>query len=258
MKTIDVGVAGGIMTITFDRPGALNSVNLEMAREMQALGDGLRDVDARVIVLRGAGDAFMAGGDVRAFHAHLEDPAPLVDAIISGFHGFIRALAAAPQPVLASIRGAAAGGGLSLAMSADLAIASTDARLAYAYRHLGVSPDGSGTWSLPRMVGSKRAAEILLLRDGIGAQEALEFGLVNWVVEPDRLEEETQRIAGRLAANAPGAAARTKALLRRSLASGLEEQLDAEQEAFLACARGPEFREGVTAFVGKRKPDFRS
>ena len=194
METINLNSCDGILTITFDRPGSLNAVDLEMARDMHCLAPRLRaDHSTRVIVLRGAGNAFMAGGDIRQFAEHLDNIEPFIAEVIEGFHVFIRALADAPQPVVASIGGPAAGGGLSLALSADLAIAARGSKLAYAYRHLGTSPDGGGTYFLPRMVGAKRAAELLLLRDAIAAEEALALGLVNWVVEPDALENMTPR-----------------------------------------------------------------
>lgn len=257
MDTIKLDSCDGILTITFDRPGSLNAVDLEMARDMHCLAPRLRaDHSTRVIVLRGAGNAFMAGGDIRQFAEHLDNIEPFIAEVIEGFHVFIRALADAPQPVVASIGGPAAGGGLSLALSADLAIAARGSKLAYAYRHLGTSPDGGGTYFLPRMVGAKRAAELLLLRDAIPAEEALALGLVNWVVEPDALENMTIEIARRLARNAHAANRATKALLRGSIGAGFADQLDRERASFLGCASQPDFREGVTAFLAKRQPAF--
>ena len=249
---------GGILTFTFDRPKALNAVNLAMAREMRDLACRLPDLgkDAKAIVVRGAGPAFMAGGDVREFDREIDGIGLLVREIIGGFHDFITALADAPQPVLASIGGAAAGGGLSLALACDLVIASSDAKLAFAYRQLGTSPDGGSTFSLPRAVGAKRAADLLLLRDAIPAEEALALGLINRVVPPDELEAETARVARRLAANAVAANAGTKALLRRSLDRSLAEQLAAERRTFEACAATADFKEGVAAFIGRRPPAF--
>ena len=250
-ETLAYGLRDGVLSVTLARPGALNAVDLAMAREMPTLGR-----KARVIVLTGAELAFMAGGDVRAFERNLGGMGPFIRELIDGFHAFIAALAEAPQPVLASINGAAAGGGLSLALACDLAIVAAGAKLAFAYRQLGTSPDGGSTYSLPRMMGSKRAAELLLARDAIPADEALSLGLVNWVMPSEHLRVETARIAAILASNAAEANARTKRLLRGSLRHSLAEQLAAERDAFDACAATADFAEGVRAFVTKRAPKF--
>ncbi|WP_137391703.1 enoyl-CoA hydratase/isomerase family protein [Rhodoligotrophos defluvii] len=247
----------GITSITFNRPEAMNGIDLAMAREMRILAHSIcDDSSARVLVLRGAGNAFMAGGDVRAFADNLGQVQPFAREIISGFHAFIEALARAPQPVLASIHGAAAGAGLSLVAACDLVIAAQSTKLAFAYKGLGVSPDGGATFFLPRAVGAKRAAELLLVRDSFAADEARQIGLVNWVVPDEALEAETLRIAEKIAANSGTANRVTKRLLRRSPEMSLLQQLAAEEDGFVECAGHQDFSEGVGAFLNRRRPVF--
>ena len=165
-------------------------------------------------------------------------------------------LEALDAPVIASLQGAVAGGSMSLALSADLAIAAEDASFNLAYTRIGASCDLSSSWHLPRLVGLRRAMEIALLSETIDAAEALRLGLVNRVVAADRLEEETMALARRLAEGPTLAYGRLKRLLRRSFESDLAGQLDAEREAFCASTGTRDFAEGVAAFFGRRKPSF--
>lgn len=247
-----------ILYLTLNRPEAMNVVNGAMSDRMIEIGRSLPELaaGARVIVVRGAGRSFMAGGDIHEFKAHMSSIGEMLEPLIDGFHVFVHALADAPQPVLCSVQGAAAGGGFSLAVAGDLVIAADTAKFTVAYRKLGTSPDGGATYTLPRAVGQKRAMEMLLLSGQMTAAEAMEAGLVNRVVPADTLEEETLRMAGELAANAPAANAAMKRLLRASGGNDLSEQLSSERKAFVGCAREPDFAEGVTAFLEKRAPVF--
>ena len=246
-----------IVTLTLDRPDALNAVDLAMAQRMRTLADELRDdTQMRVLVLRGAGRAFMAGGDIRGFMGDIAELRPRLTEVLGGFHHFVRTLHALPVPVLASVHGVAAGGGLSLMLACDLAIATRDTVFDFAYRRLGASPDGGSTFALPRIAGTRKAMELLLARDRFDADEAQRFGLVNWVVEPDALEAETARIAERLAGKSRAMVAATKRLLSPHDQAALDQQLDAEARSFLARAEGPDFPEGVRAFLEKRPAQF--
>jgi 2-(1,2-epoxy-1,2-dihydrophenyl)acetyl-CoA isomerase len=155
------------------------------------------------------------------------------------------------------VRGAAAGFGLSLMMACDLAIAADNAYFTLAYTLIGASPDGGSTFSLPRIVGQKKAMEIALLGDRFDASTAERLGIVNRVVPAAALEEETARLAARLASGPTAVYARTKTLLQASLNASLPAQLQAEAEAFAASAAEPDFREGLAAFIEKRKPQFK-
>jgi 2-(1,2-epoxy-1,2-dihydrophenyl)acetyl-CoA isomerase len=154
------------------------------------------------------------------------------------------------------VHGAAAGGGFSLAIACDLAIAAHNTKFALAYRTLGTSSDGGASYSLPRILGQKRAMEILLLSNRITAEEALALGLVNRVVPADKLEAETLAMARQLAANSAVSNAAMKKLLRSSYHNSLAEQLVMEREQFVGCSQSPDFAEGVAAFLGKRSPVF--
>jgi 2-(1,2-epoxy-1,2-dihydrophenyl)acetyl-CoA isomerase len=198
----------------------------------------------------------MAGGDVAVFHQHL---AELPDVILTWgrqMHAAFLALRRMDKPVLASVHGAVAGAGFSLMCAADLAIAAADTRFTLAYANIGASPDGGSTFFLPRLVGYKTAMEMILLPDRFDAETAHRHGLVNWVVPADKLASETSRIAQRLAAGPTGAYAEAKRLVNQSLET-LDNQMEQELQAFARCARSADLKEGVTAFIEKRKPVFR-
>lgn len=255
--TVLYSTAGGIATIALNRPQVLNALDWEMIHQLrQAVERAERDAKVRVIVLRGEGPAFLAGGDVSSFHANLARMPGLVREGAAELHRAILALRGAPKPVLAVVHGAVAGAGISVMAAADLALADEGAKFSLAYSRIGTSPDGGSTYFLPRLLGLRRALEMMLLADTIDAQAALRLGLVNWVVGTGELAAETAKIAGRLAQGPTAAFAETKRLANRSYDQPLAAQLEAEMEAFARCATTRDFAEGVTAFVERRKPNF--
>jgi 2-(1,2-epoxy-1,2-dihydrophenyl)acetyl-CoA isomerase len=161
-----------------------------------------------------------------------------------------------PKPIVAAVQGAAAGFGLSLVLAADLALAAADAVFTSGYIHLGTSPDGGMTATLPHIVGLKHAAELMLLGDRFDAERALALGLVNGVVPADALDAEAAALAARLAAGPTQAYARTKGLLQATMGDGFDAQLRRETESFAASAATEDFAEGVRAFLEKRRPVF--
>jgi 2-(1,2-epoxy-1,2-dihydrophenyl)acetyl-CoA isomerase len=163
----------------------------------------------------------------------------------------------APQPIVASVRGAVAGFGVSLMLACDLAIAAEDAFFTLAYCRIGLSPDGSSTWSLPRIVGTRKAMELALLGERFPAGEALRLGLVNRVVPVAALGEETAKLASRLASGPGRAYAHTKRLIDASLGNSLETQLQMEGVALADCMASDDLNEGAAAFVEKRAPRFK-
>jgi len=252
----------GVVTLTFNRPKVLNAIDSGMTQGFERALDRLeREADARVVVLRGAGGGFMAGGDIK-FFTELTPLSPAerrqrFERFIHHVHPLIIRLKRLPTPVIASVHGPVAGIGMSFLMAADLAIAAEDAFFTLAYVHLGTSPDGGSTFFLPRTVGLKRAMQIALLGERFDAKTAHEWGLVNWVVPAAELAERTEALARRIASGPRQAYAATKRLLGGSLGAPLEAQLQAEAEGFAGCTASEDFAEGVAAFVQKRAPQFR-
>jgi 2-(1,2-epoxy-1,2-dihydrophenyl)acetyl-CoA isomerase len=256
--TVVYSVSDGVATILLNRPSVMNALDAAMIAQLRAACERVeRDTAARAVVLRGAGPAFLAGGDVSFFHANLPRMPELVRQGGAELHHAVLALRRAPKPVLASVHGTVAGAGVSLMAAADVAIAAEGTKFMLAYSRIGTNPDGGATYFLPRLVGNRKALELMLLSDPLDARAALELGLVNWVVSAERLAAETEAIARRLALGATLAFAETKRLVNESHDQTLAAQLNAEVEAFARCAATRDFAEGVTAFVEKRKPSFK-
>ncbi len=256
--SVQFAAARGVATITFNRPQVMNALDAGMIAQLRELCERVRDDGSvRAVVLRGAGAAFLAGGDVTVFHANLPQLPQLVEGLARELNRAVLALRRAPKPVLACVHGAVAGAGVSLLAAADLAIAADDTQFTLAYSRIGASPDGGGTYFLPRLIGARRALEIALLSDTFDARVAREIGLVNWVVPAAELAAETEKIAARLASGPTIAYGETKALVNQSFDNTLEHQLEAEAQAFARCARTADLAEGVTAFVEKRQPVFK-
>ena len=254
--------ADAIATITLNRPAALNALTPEMMEGLiEATARIERDEGIRCVVIRGAGEHFMAGGDVKSFQKSLiEDRENYLrrrERQVVAAHQLIYQLRRMPKPVLACVQGAAAGFGLSLVLAADLAIASEDAIFTLAYRHIGLSADGGATYFLPRVVGERRALELTLLGERFAAQRALELGIVNWVVPRAALAEETAKLARKLADGPTVALGLAKRLIRSSLDHSWDEHSHREAESFAAAAATQDHLEGVSAFVEKRQPVFR-
>lgn len=249
-------IAEGIAKVVFDRPGALNAIDVHSAECFLALCEQIQQRgDVRVIVLSGAGRAFMAGGDLAAFHA-ADDPVALASAIIEPLHRALALLAQLPQPVLGSVQGAVSGAGMSIALGCDLTLAADNARFCLAYAGIAASLDGGGSWHLLRQVGLQRAMELALLNKVLSAEQAQDLGLIARVVPAESLAAATDRLAAQLASGPAFAFGQIKGLLRQAGSHTLPEQLDAELQAFRACAGTEDFREGITAFLNKRAANF--
>jgi 2-(1,2-epoxy-1,2-dihydrophenyl)acetyl-CoA isomerase len=255
-EVVKLSVAGGVATISLNRPHVLNAMDGEMMQQLRPAAEAVEnDAAVRAVVLRGEGAAFMAGGDVAVFHRHLAELPELIVTWGREMHAAFLALRRMGKPVLASVHGAVAGAGFSLMCAADLAIAAADTRFTLAYANIGASPDGGSTYFLPRLLGYKKTMELIMLPDRFDAETARQHGLVNWVVPGEKLADETARIARRLAAGPTRAFAEAKRLVNLSL-DPLEAQMEQELQAFSRCSRGHDLKEGVSAFVEKRKPVF--
>jgi 2-(1,2-epoxy-1,2-dihydrophenyl)acetyl-CoA isomerase len=257
MSTVEYERDAAIATIRLNRPERLNAIDPDAAHALlDACRQAARDEEARALVIRGEGRAFMAGGDVTGFHEAGEDAPELVRGIIGLLEESIQILDGLRIPVVARAQGAVAGAGFSLMMAADVVVAAEDVRLAFAYTSIGTTPDGGLSWSLPRAVGLRRALEIGLLGEPIEAEEALRLGLVTKIVPLDELDAVTAKVAARLAGGPTLAFGRTRELLRNSWRHTLPEQLALERESFVASAGTEDFREGVAAFVERRRAEF--
>lgn len=245
---------GSITTLRLNRPASLNAADSALALAFRDACLALEsDTSVRVVVLAGEGRAFMAGGDIAQFR---DAPQTIAETLIDPLHEGLQCLVRLRAPVIASLHGAVAGAGLSLAMACDLALAAEGTRFSFAYARLGASCDLGGSWHLPRVVGLRRALEIALLGDTLDAAQALQLGLVNRVVPADTLADETRQLAERLAVGAPVALGQLKRLMREASSHDLATQLAAERAAFVACAGTQDFHEGVAAFLDKRTPRY--
>jgi 2-(1,2-epoxy-1,2-dihydrophenyl)acetyl-CoA isomerase len=257
-----IATAGGISTITLNRPKALNALDRSLTLGLRdAVFAAEQDPAVRCVVVRG-GEHFMAGGDLKWFDDLVRSRPAIENRIqFEGFihevHALIISLRRMPKPVIAAVSGAVAGFGMSLMMACDLVIAAENAYFTLAYTLIGASPDGGSTFALPRIVGAKKAMEIALLGERFDAAAAERLGLVNRVVPLASLDQETIKLATQLAAGPTAVYGRTKALLNGSLNASLEAQLQREAEAFAQSAAEPDFAEGIRAFIEKRKPQWR-
>ncbi|WP_244093398.1 enoyl-CoA hydratase/isomerase family protein [Brevundimonas naejangsanensis] len=248
---------GGVVSIVLNRPDRLNAIDPGLAEAfLTATERAVADIAARVVIIKGEGRAFMAGGDLAYFReAGAEAPAAAWR-LIAPLHRAISLLAESPLITIAELHGAVAGGGLSLALSTDLAVCTDTARFDMAYLKVAASPDCSGSWSLVRHLGLRRAMGVALLGQTLSASEALALGLVNSVFPADLLSAEVEAIADRLCGGPREAIAATKRLLRAAGDKPLEEQLETEAEAFVTAAGSRDFREALAAFFERRPPKF--
>ena len=250
----------GIVTLTLNRPESLNAMNEAMMGELERVLIQIEaDPAVRAVVLTGAGRAFSSGGDQKRGGAEVPpsffegDPG---GALIERLNRCILRMQRLPKPIIGSINGVAAGAGMNIALATDLRIASDTARFGEVFARVGLVPDGGGTYFLPRLVGTAKAMELILLADIIDAQEALRIGLVNRVVPAEQLEQETLKLAERLAQGPTVAYGLAKTGLYQGLGMPLEDVLDMEARNQAIAARTPDRAEGVAAFLEKRPPRF--
>lgn len=256
---LDYTLDAGIARITIDRPKAFNALNLPAMKELFDVANRCgSDAQVRVVVITGRGEkAFCAGGDVSAFAADPATVPVLLKEMTAYYHMAISRFAWMNPPVIAAINGVAAGAGISLAAACDLAIAADSARFTSAYTAIGLTPDGSSTWYLPRLVGHRRAMELMLTNRTLSAQEALEWGLVNSVVPAAELAQSVDSLARKLAEGPTLAHGGIKKLLMMSGNDTLESQMERETRSIAALSQSADGLEGVKAFVEKRKAGFK-
>lgn len=249
---------GAVMRLTFNRPETANALDLpgaEALAEAALLCD--EDETIRCVVMTGAGRFFCGGGNVAGMASAPEGPAAHLKKLAGLFHVAVMRLARMNKPLVTMVNGPAAGAGMTMAMLGDIALAGQSAHFSLAYGAIGLSPDGGASWLLPRLVGLRRAQELALTNQRIDAEEAARIGLVTRVVPDEELAEETAKLAAQLAAGPTATLGRTRRLLLEGMDRSFEQQLEAELQSIADCARSPHGREGIAAFVEKRKAEFR-
>jgi 2-(1,2-epoxy-1,2-dihydrophenyl)acetyl-CoA isomerase len=245
---------GAVTTLSFNRPNALNAIDVEMAKAFRAaMKDIVADSTLRALLIRGEGRTFMAGGDLTVLRANPRDGA---SSLIDPMHEALVLLSNIDAPVIAQVHGVAAGAGLSLMLHADMIVAAENTRFSFAYPNVGASCDLGASWTLPRRVGMRHAFEIAMLGDMLDAASAERMGLVNRVVPIEMLAEQSMSLARRLASGPTIAFGQLRRLLHGSLERDLASQLEAEAEAFQVCAASSDFRAGIDAFFARQKPVF--
>ena len=255
---LDFEIDGGIATITLNRPEAANAFNLELATELnQAASVCQYNPNIRAVVLTGNGKLFSAGGDLTVMSEAGDQVDAALKQLTDQLHGAFSTLMRMRAPLIVAVNGAAAGIGLSLALLGDFTIASEKASFTLAYTAAGLSPDGGATYLLPRVVGIKRAKEMMITNRRLTATEALEWGVVNQVVAPEALLDETQALAKSVAQGATNAFGSVKSLLLSSFNESFESQMVLEVEAIARNAMSKDGREGIQAFLQKRRPEFK-
>lgn len=258
-KAVDWKREGNIAIMTLNRPAQYNVINTELASDLRrAVTECWHDQNVRAVVLTGSGNAFCAGGDLKFLTAEREAGRTVssFETLLPVFHGAIIAMREMPQPIIAALNGVVAGGGLGLALACDFRIASPKISFYTAFLAIGASPDSSSSFFLPRFVGIGRATELFLRNKPVSAEEALHLGLVNAVVPPEQVMDEALTLARELAQGPTGAFGRTKQLLNQSLGSSLQDHLHNEARLITISGSSPDFAEGTSAFVAKRKPVF--
>ena len=256
-ETIEFETQNRVAVITLNRPDAANGLNAKMASELAHIaGQCKSDPNVRAVVLTAKGRFFCAGGDIKEMESHGDNIGPEIKSLADDLHIAISIFARMDAPLIIAVNGMAAGAGFSLAVSGDLVIASEAAGFMMAYTNAGLSPDGSSSYFLPRLIGLRRTQELMLTNRKLSAQEAQDWGLINKVVEANKLLDEAMTIAKRLASGALKSHAAVKKLLLLTYDNSLEDQMEIEGQTISDCAVSKDGREGISAFTNKRKPDF--
>lgn len=256
-QTLDYVVADSIATISLNRPNDANGMNLELTTELaQVAKICSEDAHIKAVIVTGHGKFFCAGGDVKAMYEDELSAGDTVKQIADQLHLAISRFTRMSAPLIAAVNGVAAGAGFSIAVSADMVIAAENAKFTMAYSKIGLSPDGSSSYFLPRLIGLRKAQELMFTNRVLSAEEALQWGLINQVVADDQLAVEAKKLAHSFVSGSSTANAAIKQLLVHSFGNDLETQMDLESDTIRACANADDGREGVASFVEKRTAKF--
>jgi 2-(1,2-epoxy-1,2-dihydrophenyl)acetyl-CoA isomerase len=255
---IKCSTEGKVKLIKLNRPEVLNSFNMQMAKEFQDVLIESRDSkEIRAILITGEGKAFCAGQDLSEAVPKDNPLADVGKLVRESYNPIILLLRQIEKPIICSVNGIAAGAGANIALACDITIASEKAIFLQAFSKIGLIPDSSGTFFLPRLVGMQRAAAMMMLAEKISAEDALKFGMIYKIFPEDRLSEESFKIADHLSNQSTKALGLTKRALNKSFLNDLTSQLKLEEELQVEASRTHDYLEGVMAFLEKRKPNFR-
>jgi len=258
-ETIQLETREAVAIVTLNRPEALNALTVAMARDFNEAFVEASTRGSRAVILTGAGRAFCAGGDLREMQQIAKHEGRLeafFDEPLRLLHECVLLIRQTPLPVIAAVQGAASGAGCNLALACDLVIAAESAKFNQAFIKIGLTPDCGGTFSLPRLVGGKIAAELLMTGDVVSATRAAELGMINTAVADADLMDAALKLASRLAAAPTAAIGRIKQLLAQSETNDLASQLELERTTQIESGKTQDFKEGVAAFLEKRTPQF--
>lgn len=256
-QAISLHIDGPIARITLNRPTSANAMNIEMMKELLHVAIALdENTSIRAVAITGKGDFFCAGGDLASFAKADHDLPAFLKQATTVLHAAITRFAHMKKPVVTIINGPAAGAGFSLAIMSDYTIASESVKFSMAYTGAGLTPDGSSSYYLPRLIGEKRARELMMTNRTLSAAEALDWGMINEVVSDNNLNQAAETVLSQFAKGPTQAYGTIKELLLNSGTSGLETQMEHESRAISGSAHTADGLEGINAFLNKRKPEF--
>ncbi len=258
-NTIKLEIADGAARLTLNRPDRLNSFTVEMHEEVRDALDKIEaDASVRTLLLTGAGRGFCAGQDLsdRAVSPG-DDAVDLGESVEKRYNPLIRTLTSLPMPVVCAVNGVAAGAGASIAFACDIVLAAKSAKFIMSFANIGLVPDSGGSWVMPRLVGQARALGMALTGEPVMAEQASEWGLIWKCVDDDKMADETDALVAKFAAAPTRGLAETKKLIRNAFTRPLDEQLDLERDQMRALGYSADYKEGVDAFMNKRKPNFK-
>lgn len=258
-ETLLVDTQDGVCTITLNRPKNLNALSVKLLTELsQALDAAAVDNDCRAVLLTGAGRAFSSGADLMDPDAKMTPPnIDLKKALDERYHPVVHAVRNMPKPVIAAMNGIAAGAGCNIGLNADIVLAGKSTKFIQVFVRIGLLPDASGTWIIPRKIGRERTMRWMMTGDDLDAETAERWGLISEVCEDDELLSRAQALATRMAVAPTQSLARIKKLVDASFENDLPEQLEMEGDLQNELARTGDFMEGVMAFVQKREANFK-
>lgn len=258
-ETVKYEIDETVAIVTMNRPDALNALSLQLTVDLRAALEKAVADGARAVVLTGAGRAFCSGGDLREMQAMWQKEGRIeafLEEPLRALHDVIRMIRETPIPFIAAVQGVSAGAGTNFALACDLVFAAENASFNEAFVRIGLSPDCGGSFFLPRAIGEKLAAELLMTGETVSAARAAQFGMINRVVAADDLMTETLLMARRLALAPTASIGRIKQMLNASFSNNLAQQLDLEHRLQIESGKADDFKEGVQAFFEKRRPNF--